>query len=68
MQKKMVPYGSDVSAGRLRCVDCGQEIEVGSATSTPPCPRFNDSPHSKSAWEIIEGVGDAKNDPYPRRA
>jgi hypothetical protein len=65
MQKNMAPYGSDVSSGLLRCADCGQEIEIGSQDSTPPCPRFNDMPHPKKAWEIVEGVGDAEEDPYP---
>lgn len=33
MQKKCVPYGSDVSAGEFQCADCGRKIKMGSKTS-----------------------------------
>jgi hypothetical protein len=28
MQKKCVPYGSDVSAGEFQCADCGRFIPM----------------------------------------
>ncbi len=59
------PYGSDVSAGTFECADCGFDITCKSVKSLPPCPRFDESPHSKKAWKVKSGQGDAKNDPYP---
>lgn len=65
MQKKCVPYGSDVSAGRFKCADCGKEISMGSKTSLPPCSNFNSSSHTKRCWTVLSGQGDNPNDPYP---
>jgi hypothetical protein len=62
-----IPYGSDVSSGTFRCVDCGQEIRVRSTTSLPPCPRFDELPHPGKAWRALSGQGDAEEDPYPTR-
>ena len=45
MIKTGVPYGSDVSAGKYRCDDCGYIYTNQSKTSLPPCPRINQIPH-----------------------
>jgi hypothetical protein len=65
--KDEAPYGSDVSAGTYECADCGHRMTVGSVVSLPPCPKHGESTHSKNAWKIIAGQGDAKEDPYPER-
>ncbi len=62
--KDYVPYGSDVSSGTYRCVDCGYEISHESISSLPPCPNTENSPHPKKGWEVTSGQGDAKQDPY----
>lgn len=67
MQKKCVPYGSDVSAGRFKCADCGNEISMGSRTSLPPCSKFSVSSHPKRCWTVLSGNGDSPRDPYPNR-
>jgi predicted RNA-binding Zn-ribbon protein involved in translation (DUF1610 family) len=54
-----VPAGSDVSAGTYRCASCGNQIDVGSLSSLPPCPECGNS-----SWRTLSG-GDAANDPYP---
>lgn len=73
MQKKCVPYGSDVSAGEFECADCGQKIKMGSRTSLPPCPTLRGAglayqgTHTKKCWIVLSGQGDAPEDPYPNR-
>ncbi len=70
MQKKCVPYGSDVSAGEFECADCGKRIKMGSKTSLPPCSNSKGlagSFHSKNCWIVISGRGDAQEDPYPKK-
>lgn len=72
MQKKCVPYGSDVSAGRFKCADCGNEISMGSKTSLPPCSKMKDGlaaslVHQKKCWIVLSGQGDSPNDPYPNK-
>ena len=67
MQKKCVPYGSDVSAGKFKCVDCGNEISMGSKSSLPPCSKFSASPHPKRCWSVLSGNGDSPRDPYPTK-
>jgi predicted nucleic acid-binding Zn-ribbon protein len=57
------PVGSDVSAGRYRCTNCGYVLDTRSVTSLPPCPNCN-GPY---AWEELSG-GDSVEDPYPERA
>ncbi len=52
-----VPAGSDVSAGTYRCTKCGNQIDVGSVQSLPPCPEC-----SNGSWTTITG-GDSVNDP-----
>ena len=56
-----VPTGSDVSAGTYACTQCGNEIQVGSIDSMPPCPSCGNG-----EWRTITG-GDSANDPYPDR-
>ncbi len=65
MQKKCVPYGSDVSAGTFKCADCGKVISMGSKTSLPPCPNFGFNTHFKKCWIVLSGQGDNPKDPYP---
>ena len=68
MQKNCVPYGSDVSAGEYKCVDCGYIYSNQSKTSLPPCPKGNKKdgiPHTENCWEILSGQGDSPKDPYP---
>lgn len=70
MQKKCVPYGSDVSAGTFKCADCGKEITTSSVTSLPPCPEINSGlaaymAHQKKCWKVLSGRGDSPDDPYP---
>jgi hypothetical protein len=65
MQKKCVPYGSDVSAGKFKCADCGEIISMGSRTSLPPCPKSRSSIHNKNCWIVLSGQGDSPQDPYP---
>ena len=59
------PYGSDVSAGTFECADCGYVMSTQSTKSLPPCPKHNESSHSKNGWKVKSGQGDAKDDPYP---
>lgn len=66
MQKDEVPYGSDVSPGTYQCADCGHEYSNQAKKSLPPCPQFDASTHPKRAWNILTGVGDAEQDPYPK--
>jgi Zn finger protein HypA/HybF involved in hydrogenase expression len=54
------PIGSDVSAGTYRCTNCGNELQVQSVQSLPPCP----SCVGPNEWEIVTG-GDSAQDPYP---
>ena len=56
-----VPAGSDVSAGTYKCTNCGNEIEVSSVQSLPPCPSCQNG-----SWQTQSG-GDSKDDPYPDR-
>ena len=56
-----VPTGSDVSAGTYRCTNCGQEVQLGSVKSLPPCPSCGNA-----EFETVRG-GDAAADPYPDR-
>ncbi|MGE5435077.1 MAG: zinc ribbon-containing protein [Candidatus Doudnabacteria bacterium] len=54
------PIGSDVSAGTYRCTNCGNEIQVQSVQSLPPCPSCEGPNH----WEVVSGA-DSAQDPYP---
>jgi hypothetical protein len=65
MNKNCVPYGSDVSAGTFKCVDCGEEISMASKSSLPPCPEFIEFTHPKKCWKVLSGQGDSPDDPYP---
>jgi predicted RNA-binding Zn-ribbon protein involved in translation (DUF1610 family) len=56
-----VPAGSDVSSGVYRCTKCGQEVQLGSSKSLPPCPSCGNG-----EYETIRG-GDSAADPYPDR-
>jgi predicted RNA-binding Zn-ribbon protein involved in translation (DUF1610 family) len=56
-----VPAGSDVSAGTYQCTSCGYQLQVGSITHLPPCPRCG---HGE--YYTVTG-GDSKDDPYPDR-
>lgn len=73
MQKKCVPYGSDVSGGKFECADCGKVITMPSRTSLPPCPNFRDNGlanhlvHTRKCWIVLSGQGDAPEDPYPNK-
>lgn len=64
VKKKCIPYGSDVSAGEFKCVDCGHVITVTSVSSLPPCNKKG-CPGIEKCWECLSGQGDAVNDPYP---
>lgn len=66
VQKKCVPYGSDVSAGTYECADCGHKYSNQSKTSLPPCPQWTKATHSINGWNILSGQGDAPEDPYPK--
>ncbi|MBL8259055.1 MAG: hypothetical protein JNM60_04485 [Candidatus Competibacteraceae bacterium] len=66
VQKAFVPYGSDVSAGTYRCVDCGYKLSSQSLEHLPPCPHHDSQPHTKNGWAILSGQGDAPDDPYPK--
>ena len=57
-----VPAGSDVSSGTYRCTSCGNEIDLGSSDSLPPCANCNGG-----EWETVTG-GDSSEDPYPDRS
>ena len=52
-----VPAGSDVSAGTYQCTNCGNQIDLGSSESLPPCPNCNNG-----EWRTLSG-GDAADDP-----
>lgn len=67
VQKRSVPYGSDVSAGTYKCADCGYIYSNQSKTSLPPCPQIKSLIHINHSWHIISGQGDALEDPYPDR-
>ena len=54
-----VPAGRDVSAGTDKCTNCGNQIDVASVQSLPPCPNCQNG-----QWETITG-GDSSQDPYP---
>jgi predicted nucleic acid-binding Zn-ribbon protein len=54
-----VPAGSDVSAGTYKCTNCGNELQVGSTGSLPPC---SDCGHGE--YDTVSG-GDSAQDPYP---
>jgi hypothetical protein len=54
------PIGSDVSAGTYRCTNCGNEIQLQSVQSLPPCPSCG----GPNDWEAVSG-GDSAQDPYP---
>jgi len=66
-KKDCVPYGSDVSSGEYECADCGYRYSNQSKKSLPPCPKRNETPHTKRCWKILSGQGDASDDPYPGR-
>jgi len=63
MKKKCVPYGSDVSAGKYKCADCGYIYSNQSKKSLPPCPHFDETTHPKRCWTIMTGQGDDPLDP-----
>ncbi|MCS6715937.1 hypothetical protein [Proteus terrae] len=69
MQKDLIPYGSDTSAGTYQCADCGYKFKKGSNTSLPVCPvsnrKDNEIPHELQGWKSLSGQGDAVEDPYP---
>ncbi|MHC8336541.1 MULTISPECIES: hypothetical protein [unclassified Pseudomonas] len=67
MQKDNVPYGSDISAGRYACADCGHEYSGSSKKSMPPCPYFEEDTHTRKGWKVLTGQGDAVIDPYPEK-
>ncbi|MDQ6750158.1 MAG: zinc ribbon-containing protein [Actinomycetota bacterium] len=46
-----------MSAGTYQCTQCGNQIDVGSTQSLPPCPEC-----ANGAWNTISG-GDAADDP-----
>ena len=64
VQKKCIPYGSDVSAGSFECADCGHIITVSSVTSLPPCNK-KDCSRIQRCWHCLSGQGDAVENPYP---
>jgi transposase-like protein len=61
-QKDCIPYGSDTSAGRYKCSDCGYEMSHSSNSSLPPCPK-HDEKHTQNCWMAMSGQGDAMDDP-----
>ncbi|MBS4762737.1 hypothetical protein [Brachyspira aalborgi] len=65
MYKSYIPYGSDVSAGKFQCLDCGYILTIQSTKSLPPCPNFDKNTHTENAWTNLSGQGDAPDDPYP---
>jgi hypothetical protein len=50
-----IPSGSDVTSGTYRCTECGQTLEIGSA-SIPPCLNC-----ANEEWEALSG-GDSAAD------
>lgn len=56
-----VPAGSDVSSGTYKCTSCGNELQVQSISSLPPCPEC-----ANGEYTTLSG-GDSKDDPYPER-
>jgi predicted nucleic acid-binding Zn-ribbon protein len=52
-----VQAGSDVSAGTYRCTNCGNQLEVGSVESLPPCAKCGNG-----EWNTVSG-GDSAEDP-----
>jgi hypothetical protein len=67
MDKKCIPYGSDVSGGTFKCQDCGKIMKMASSTSLPPCSNFNKTSHLKKCWQNLTGLGDSPDDPYPKK-
>ncbi len=54
-----VPAGSDVSAGTYQCANCGNQLQVSSTQSLPPCANCGNG-----EWTTVSG-GDSTQDPYP---
>ena len=52
-----VPAGSDVTSGTYRCTECGNELEVSSTQSLPPCAECGNG-----QWTTVSG-GDSAADP-----
>lgn len=52
-----IPSGSDVTSGTYKCTECGNEIQMSSSKSIPPCPNCGNG-----SWETVSG-GDAASDP-----
>ena len=48
-----VAYGIRIEPACLQCVDCGLVRELPSGGYVPPCPRFRDETHSRSAWRVL---------------
>lgn len=65
MDKSYIPYGSDASGGKFKCLDCGYILTISSTKSMPPCPNSKKYPHTKKGWTNLSGQGDAPDDPYP---
>jgi Zinc-ribbon containing domain len=57
MAAQNIPAGSDVSAGTYRCTNCGNQIDVQSTQSLPPCAECGNG-----EWTAVTG-GDAAGDP-----
>jgi predicted nucleic acid-binding Zn-ribbon protein len=57
MSTQTIPAGSDVSAGTYRCTNCGNQIDVQSTKSLPPCTECGNG-----EWIAVSG-GDAAEDP-----
>jgi predicted nucleic acid-binding Zn-ribbon protein len=57
MSTQTIPAGSDVSAGTYRCTSCGNQIDVQSTESLPPCPECG------NGEGIAVSGGDAAEDP-----
>ena len=57
------PIGSDVSAGTYCSANCGNELDMRSVKSLPPCPKCG----GPNEWTALTG-GDSGSDPYPNRA
>ena len=55
-----VPSGSDVSSGTYQCTQSGNQSDVGSTQSLPPCPSCGNG-----QWNTMSG-GDSAQDPYPK--
>lgn len=57
-QATFAPYGSVVSEGEFRCVDCGYMLAVIESGPLLPCPKAGEAPHEKRGWEVVGGSGD----------